>query len=124
MVRRRNFPSKGEIWHANGDPVSDREFKGAHYYLVISEFALNQKLGTALCVPITSRGGIARSEAVTVYLDGSSTDTGKITGVVLCYQIRSLDLNELKATYSAQATPGIVDEILTKVIDILDPQLN
>ncbi|MBE8598126.1 type II toxin-antitoxin system PemK/MazF family toxin [Xenorhabdus sp. BG5] len=124
MVRSRNFPSKGEIWHANGDPVSGREFKGAHYYLVISEFALNQKLGTALCVPITSGGGIARSEAVTVYLDGSSTDTGKITGVVLCYQIRSLDLNERKATYSAQATPGIVDEILTKVIDILDPQLN
>ncbi|PHM70533.1 type II toxin-antitoxin system PemK/MazF family toxin [Xenorhabdus sp. KJ12.1] len=124
MVRRRSIPSKGEIWHASGDPVSGREFKGAHYYLVISEFALNQKLGTALCVPITTGGGFARSEAVTVYLDGASTDTGKITGVVLCYQIRSLDLNERKATYSAQAEASIVDEILAKVIDILDPQLN
>ncbi|PHM23788.1 type II toxin-antitoxin system PemK/MazF family toxin [Xenorhabdus ehlersii] len=124
MVRKRNVPGKGEIWHTNGDPVSGREFRGTHYYLVISEFALNQKLGTALCVPITSGGGLARSEAVTVYLDGSSTDTGKITGVVLCYQIRSLDLNERKATYSAQAEPSVVDEILSKVIDILDPQLH
>ncbi|MDC9606662.1 type II toxin-antitoxin system PemK/MazF family toxin [Xenorhabdus griffiniae] len=124
MVRKKNVPGKGEIWHTNGDPVSGREFKGAHYYLVISEFALNQKLGTALCVPITSGGGVARSEAVTVYLDGSSTDTGKITGVVLCYQIRSLDLNESKATYSAQAEPSVVDEVLSKVIDILDPQLH
>ncbi|MDX7998581.1 type II toxin-antitoxin system PemK/MazF family toxin [Xenorhabdus sp. Reich] len=124
MVRRRHVPSRGEIWHANGDPVSGREFKGAHYYLVISEFALNQKLGTALCVPITSGGGLARSEAITVYLDGSSTDTGKITGIALCYQIRSLDLNECKATYAAQVEPDIVDEILAKVIDILDPQLN
>ncbi|KER01788.1 type II toxin-antitoxin system PemK/MazF family toxin [Photorhabdus temperata] len=70
-MRRRNVPSKGEIWHADGDPVSGREFKGAHYYLlVISEFALNQKLGTALCVPITSGGGLARSEAIAVYPDG------------------------------------------------------
>ncbi|MBD2783274.1 hypothetical protein ID858_05915 [Xenorhabdus sp. DI] len=67
---------------------------------------------------------MARSEAVTVYLDGSSTDTGRVTGVALCYQIRSLDLNERKATYSAQAEPSVVDEILSKVIDILDPQLN
>ncbi|MEQ1976284.1 hypothetical protein [Xenorhabdus sp. SGI240] len=42
-----------------------------------------------------SGGGIARFEAITTYPDGSSTDTGKITGVV--------------------------DEILAKVIDILDP---
>ncbi|MDC9581527.1 type II toxin-antitoxin system PemK/MazF family toxin [Xenorhabdus sp. PR6a] len=124
MVHRKNVPRKGEIWHANGDLVSGREFKGAHYYLVISEFALNQKLGTALCVPITSGGGMARSEAVTVYLDGAGTDTGKVTGVVLCYQIRSLDLNKCQATYSAQAEPNVVDEILSKVIDILDPQLN
>ncbi|AYA41280.1 type II toxin-antitoxin system PemK/MazF family toxin [Xenorhabdus nematophila] len=124
MVSRRNVPGKGEIWHTNGNPVSGREFKGADYYLVISEFALNQKLGTALCVPITSGGGPARSEAITVYLDGSSTDAGKITGIALCYQIRSLDLNERKATYAAQAEPDIVDEILAKVIDILDPQLN
>ncbi|WP_338129455.1 hypothetical protein [Xenorhabdus bovienii] len=46
--------------------MSGREFKGVHYYLVISEFALNQKLGTVLCVPIISGGGLARSEAITV----------------------------------------------------------
>ncbi|WP_413722955.1 type II toxin-antitoxin system PemK/MazF family toxin [Sodalis sp. RH24] len=124
MVRRRSAPAKGEIWHASGDPVSGREFKGPHFYLIITEQALNKKLGTAICVPITGGGGLARSEAVTVYFDGASTDTGKITGVALCYQVRSLDLIERQAKYAATAESSIVDEVLAKVIDILDPQLN
>lgn len=124
MVRRRSVPAKGEIWHANGDPVSGGEFKGPHYYLIITEQALNQKLGTAVCIPITTGGGLARSEAVTVYFDGSSTDTGKITGVALCYQVRSLDLIERRAKYAATAVPSVVDDVLAKVIDILDPQLD
>ncbi|CDH29460.1 MazF-like protein (MazEF toxin-antitoxin system) (fragment) [Xenorhabdus bovienii str. Jollieti] len=33
-------------------------------------------------------------------------------------------MNERKASYSAQAEPNVVDEVLAKVIDILDPQLN
>ncbi|WP_275374773.1 type II toxin-antitoxin system PemK/MazF family toxin [Xenorhabdus bovienii] len=81
---------------------------------------MNQKLDTALCVPITSGGGLARSEAITVYLDGSSTDTGKITSVALCYQIRSLDLNERKASYSAQAEPNVVCGVSNKMRSVLD----
>ena len=40
MVSRR-VPQKGEIWHVNGDPVEGREFKGPHYYLVISQRELD-----------------------------------------------------------------------------------
>lgn len=47
-----------------------------------------------------------------------------ITGVALCYQVRSLDLIERQAKYAATAESSIVDEVLAKVIDILDPQLN
>lgn len=122
MAPKRRIPSKGEIWHIDGDPVSGREFKGAHYYLVISEQALVAKLGTAICVPITSGGGLARSASVTVYLDGNSTDTGKITGVALCYQVRALDLAMRGATYVAKAETHIVNEVLGLVVDLIDPQ--
>jgi mRNA interferase ChpB len=122
MAPKRRIPSKGEIWHVDGDPVSGREFKGAHYYLVISEQALVAKLGTAICVPITSGGGLARSASVTVYLDGNSTNTGKITGVALCYQVRAMDLAMRGASYAAKAEAHIVNEVLGLVVDLIDPQ--
>lgn len=121
MVSRR-VPQKGEIWHVNGDPVAGREFKGPHYYLVISPQELVAALGTAVCVPVTSGGSASRSQSVTVYLDGNSTDTGRITGVVLCYQLRSLDLSARKGAYAATVESHIMDEILSMVIDLIDPR--
>ncbi|HBV90600.1 type II toxin-antitoxin system PemK/MazF family toxin [Pantoea sp. B550] len=121
MVSRR-VPQKGEIWHVNGDPVEGREFKGPHYYLVISQRELVAALGTAVCVPVTSGGVASRSQGVTVFLDGNSTDTGKVTGVALCYQVRSLDLTASKASYAARVEPYVMDEILSLVIDLIDPR--
>lgn len=121
MISRR-VPQKGEIWHVNGDPVEGREFKGPHYYLVVSQRELVAALGTAVCVPVTSAGVASRSQGVTVFLDGNSTDTGKVTGVALCYQVRSLDLTARKASYAARVEPHVMDEILSLVIDLIDPR--
>lgn len=122
MALGKRTPAKGEIWHVNGDPVTGHEFQGPHYYLVLSEKKLVAALGTAVCVPVTSGGNQARSKAVTVWLDGDSTDTGKITGVVLCYQLRSLDLVACKGRYAATVSPWVMDEILGMVVDLIDPQ--
>ncbi|EBB2279815.1 type II toxin-antitoxin system PemK/MazF family toxin [Salmonella enterica] len=119
---RRRTPAKGEIWHVNGDPTEGHEFKGAHYYLVLSERDLVAAMGTAMCVPVTSGGAQARSKSTTVYIDGGCTDTGKITGVVLCHQIRALDLTARKAVYTCKADSRLVDEIVMMVIDLLDPR--
>lgn len=121
MVSRR-VPHKGEIWHVNGYPVEDREFKGPHYYLVISQRELVSALGTAVCVPVTSGGSASRSQEVTVYLDGNSTDTGKVTGVALCYELRSLDLTAHRASYAATIEPHVMDEILSLIVDLIDPR--
>jgi len=76
-------PQKGEIWHFNGNPVEDREFKCSHSYLVISQWERVAALGMAVCLPVT-RDGVSRSLGVTVFLSGNSTDNGKMTGVALC----------------------------------------
>lgn len=120
MVSRR-VPQKGESLHVNGDPIKGREFKGSHYYLVISPCELVAALGTAACVPVTSGGGAARSKAVTVYLDRDRTDTGSVTGVALYYKLRPLDLSAHKAGYTAKVEPHIMDEILPVVVDLIDP---
>ncbi|HHR5880499.1 TPA: type II toxin-antitoxin system PemK/MazF family toxin [Providencia alcalifaciens] len=122
MVKAKR-PHKGQIWHINGDPVAGKEFKGPHYYLVVTDTQINTALGTSICVPITSGGSRARTQNVTVYLDGSSTDTGNITGCILCYQLRSLDLIARKATYSATLNEDIFEEVLSNIIDIIDPQI-
>lgn len=122
MVKRRTTPARGEIWHINGDPQAGKEFKGAHYYAVISAGELNAAFQTAICVPITSAGVFARSEGVTVVIDGSSTDTGKITGVALPFAVRALDLKARGAQYAATLEPHVMDEITALLIDIIDPQ--
>ncbi|EEB7406979.1 type II toxin-antitoxin system PemK/MazF family toxin [Salmonella enterica] len=119
---RRRTPAKGEIWHVNGDPTEGHEFRGAHYYLVLSERDLVAAMGTAMCVPVTSGGAQARSKSTTVYIDGGSTDKGKVTGVVLCHQIRALDLVARKAVYTCKADSNLVDEIVMMVVDLLDPR--
>ncbi|WP_323086620.1 type II toxin-antitoxin system PemK/MazF family toxin [Providencia alcalifaciens] len=117
----KKTPARGQIWHTNGDPISGREFQGAHYYLVISDGELNRQLGTSMCVPITSGGLLARSTGVTVVIDGSSTDKGNVTGVALCYQIRALDLESRNATYSSKVTPEILDEVIQNIVNLVDP---
>lgn len=118
MISRR-VPQLGEIWHVNGDPVEGRK---SHYYLVISRRELVAALGTAVCIPVTSGGGASRSSAVAVYLDGSSTDTGSVTGVALCYQLRSLDLTARKVSFAAKVESHVMDEILSMVVDLIDPR--
>lgn len=122
MIKRRNTPARGEIWHVNGDPQAGKEFKGPHYYLVISAFELNAAFQTAICIPITSAGAFSRSEGVTVVIDGSSTDTGAVTGVALPFAVRSLDLKSRGAVYVATAGQHIIDEVTALLIDIIDPQ--
>ncbi|MEX9892499.1 hypothetical protein AB7W78_18960 [Providencia rettgeri] len=39
----------------------------------------------------------------------------------MCYQIRTLDLASRKATYSSTVNPEILDEVIGKIVDIIDP---
>lgn len=121
MVTRKK-PARGQIWHVNGDPQAGHEFKGPHYYIVITEAELNAAFSTALCVPVTSTGAYARLEGVTVVIDGNSTDNGKVTGVALPFSIRSLDLIARGGAYMAMVEPCIMDEITNMIIDLIDPQ--
>lgn len=117
------IPKKGEIWYVDPDPTSGKELRNPHYFIVVSEQALNQALGVSICCPISTAANAARSQSVTVVLDGNSTQSGKVTGVILCHQIRALDLFARQAKFATTAEPYLVDEVVMKLVDLIDPQV-
>ncbi len=75
------------------------------------------RLGTPLVAPITTGGNFARMRGFAVTLAGAGT---KATGVVLCHQLRALDLQARKARFSEKAPDSVVDEVLAKVAALLE----
>lgn len=115
-------PQKGDIWYIDPDPTKGCELRHPHYFIVISDALLNQALGTAICCPISSGGNAARSQSVTVVLDSGSTKAGTVTGVILCHQVRALDLSAQQAKFATEAESYLIDEVIVKLVDLIDPQ--
>lgn len=113
---------KGEIWYVDPDPTKGHELRNPHYFIIVSDERINKALGTAICCPISTRALASRSQSVTVAIDGNSTESGKIHGVILCHQVRALDLKERQAKFSTKAESYVIDEVIMKLIDLIDPQ--
>lgn len=103
---------RGEIWHVDLNPTSGREQQGARYVLIVSPEAFNRATGTAIVCPITIGGGAARMKGFAVSLSGAGTNA---TGVVLCDQIRTIDLRARNGRRSEDAPDFIVDEVLARI---------
>ncbi len=67
------------------------------------------RLGTALACPITQGGDFARHAGFAVSLSGAGTHA---QGVVLCNQLRTLDLAARKATFVEKLPSALVDVVL------------
>ena len=109
-------PARGDVYLVGLDPAEGREQKGTRRVLVVTTATFN-KIGHVMCCPITTGGNFARLEGFTVSLTGAGTDT---QGVVLCHQLRSLDL-KARRSKRIEALPGfIVEDVLAKLHAILD----
>ncbi|MFZ4834248.1 type II toxin-antitoxin system PemK/MazF family toxin [Rouxiella sp. Mn2063] len=115
-------PQKGDIWHFNPDPVSGRELKGHHYCIVVTDEELNKALGVAICCPISTVASVARSTGVTVAVQPMDTERGDIRGVVLCHQVKAIDLIAREATFETVADSGLIQEVVFKLSNLIDPQ--
>jgi len=88
--------NRGDIWHVDLDPTKGREQEGARFVLIISPKEFNHQFGTPLCVPITLGGSLARHAGFAATLTGTGTKTH---GIVLCNQVRILDLAARNAKF-------------------------
>lgn len=107
---------RGDIFLVSLDPTSGGEQRGNRPVLVVSKAEFN-RLGVVVVCPVTQGGGLARSAGWSVSLSGSGTAT---QGVVLCHQIRTLDLKSRAAKRVEKAPAFIVEEVLARLQAIID----
>jgi mRNA interferase ChpB len=107
---------RGDIYHVDLDPIQGREQTGSRYVMIVTPREFNV-LGTRIVCPIMQGGQFARSRGFAVSLDGAGLNA---RGVVLCHQLRVLDLGARKARFSEKAPQNIIDEVLARIIPLFE----
>ncbi|MBP2260508.1 mRNA interferase ChpB [Pseudomonas sp. BP8] len=101
----------------NLDPTLGREQQGsARPALVLTPAAYNTS-GLAVIVPITQGGDYARHAGFAVTLSGAGT---QVQGVILCNQLRTVDLEARSAERIESAPEMVVEEALARVQTLFD----
>ena len=118
-MTRRRIAQRGDVYWIDPNPMAGRELKDRHRFVVFTPKPINA-LGVAMTVPVTSGGGFARDNGLTVPIAGHDT-----TGVAVCNQVRSFDLEARAragtARYVESLDAATVDEIVNRVLSIIDP---
>jgi len=103
------IPDHGDLVYLEFDTQAGHEQKGKRPALVVSNKTFNQFTKLTMVCPITNT---QRNYPLHITLDSRT----KTTGVIMCEQVKSLDLNARKATFFER----IPDDILAEVLDILN----
>jgi mRNA interferase MazF len=102
------IPQQGDIIFLEFNPQAGHEQSGKRLALVVSNNTYNQFTNMAMVCPITNTN---RKFPLHVELD----KTTKTTGVIMCEQVKALDIYARKASFYEK----VPKEILEEVIDIL-----
>lgn len=107
---------RGDIYLVSLNPTRGHEQQGTRPVLIVSPDAFNLAMGTPLVAPITNGGGFARSRGFTVSLAGAGTTT---TGVVLCSQVRTLDIEARNGRHLESVPQEVMDDVLAKLATLV-----
>jgi mRNA-degrading endonuclease toxin of MazEF toxin-antitoxin module len=102
---------RGDIWHVDLEPIHGREQAVARYVLVVSKKSFNA-VGTPVIVPVTTGGEFARFKGFAVSLSGAGT---RSSGIILCNQLRAIDLKARGAKYVESVPDFIMSEVLARI---------
>lgn len=116
-TRRAHYtPRRGDLIRLDFDPSAGHEQQGTRPALVLSPEAFN-RFGLALACPVTRGGAFTRGRAWTVPLAG----VGLLTdGVVLCDQVRTVDLKARRAQFIEAVPAELVAEVLARVATLIE----
>lgn len=110
-MRRTKF-NRGDIVRVNLNPTEGREQQGNFRPALVLTPAAYNATGLAVIAPVTQGGDFARYAGFAVTLSGSGTET---QGVVLCNQIRTVDL-EARCAKRVESVPAVImDDVLARV---------
>ncbi|MFN2353700.1 MAG: type II toxin-antitoxin system PemK/MazF family toxin [Desulfopila sp.] len=107
MAKKNYIPKRGDVVWTDFNPASGHEQMGKRPALVLSTTPFNNKIILALVAPITSR---VRGHGFEVPLAGT-----KVTGVVLCQQVKMIDFTARGVRFAEKASDHVVSEALAKV---------
>lgn len=98
-------PEQGDIITLDFGPQAGHEQKGHRPALVVSNTTFNRKTKIAIVCPITNT---ERGFPLHIPLDERTS----ATGVVMCEQVKSLDITARNAVFREKAPEDIVEEVL------------
>ena len=120
LMVRSDVPRCGDVYWIDPNPVSGREMKDRHRFVVITPRQINA-LGVSMTVPITTAGAFARNAGLAVMVSGHET-----SGVAVCNQVRSFDIAARVRAGSARFIETLdkatMDEIVARVVSAIDPR--
>lgn len=108
---KKYIPRRGDVVWVDFDPTAGHEQRGQRPALVLSEHQFNKITGLALVAPVTSR---VRGHGFEVAITAK-----KVSGAVLCQQVRTLDYAARKFKLVEALPSAVVDDALAKVRAIL-----
>ena len=112
-MRRAYVPEWGDVVWLQFDPRAGHEQAGRRPALVVSPRAYNRKVGLALFCPVTSQ---AKGYPFEVPLQPG----GKLEGVVLSDQIKSLDWRARSASRITRASRDVMDQVIARIVALVD----
>lgn len=107
------IPEYGDVVWLEFEPQQGKEIQKTRPALVISPKAYNQKTGLALFMPITSK---IKNYPFEVLLEEP-----KLSGAILCDQVRSLDWQARKARLITVVAKATIKMAIEKLMVLLLP---
>ena len=107
------IPEQGDIILLSFDPQSGHEQKGRRPALVVSNNTFNEFTNLAMVCPITNS---RRGFPLHVDLDAKTTTTG----VIMCEQVKSLDIKAREAIFCEKVPAPILEEVLDILIGVVE----
>ena len=107
------IPARGDIIKLDFDPILGREQAGYRPALVITQKQFNQVTRLALICPITSQ--IKGFPLEVILPDGLITN-----GVILTFQVKTIDWHERKVKYIESLSIEIMEEVTAKLHALID----
>lgn len=107
------IPNQGDIIYLDFDPQAGHEQKGRRPGLVVSNNTYNKFTKMAMVCPITNTN---RGIPLHIELD----ERTKTTGVIMCEQVKALDIVKRNASFVEQVPDDIIQEAIDIVIGFVE----
>jgi mRNA interferase MazF len=115
VSKRTYHPERGDLVLLNFHPAAGSEIDKRRPAIVLSPSAYNRKSGLCLAVPTSTdlTPGPLWLPMPAGFLPQPS--------LILCDYLKSIDYRERGATFVGRVPPGLVEQILGMLLDLLDP---